>query len=189
MLAPAAGHLASGVPLDAFGPEVDPAGLVPGVVSLPEADAPGAISGEGGGSTVSATASSTSIPRRCWRPGTRPWDRVELRFTDSARSAVGAHVRRRQASELVVLVDSYGLLSVALDRESAAARSSCVPARPVTVVPQGVDVGLASPVRPSSADAAPGARSWRPGTTIALVILLVLILGAAAAQFVLKLGP
>jgi hypothetical protein len=29
----------------------------------------------------------------------------------------------------------------------------------------------------------------RPGTTIAIVILLVLILGAAAAQFVLRLGP
>jgi hypothetical protein len=29
----------------------------------------------------------------------------------------------------------------------------------------------------------------RPGTTIALGILLLLILGAAAAQFVLHLGP
>jgi hypothetical protein len=29
----------------------------------------------------------------------------------------------------------------------------------------------------------------RPGTTIAIVVLLVLILGAAAAQFVLRLGP
>jgi hypothetical protein len=29
----------------------------------------------------------------------------------------------------------------------------------------------------------------RPGTTIAIVILLVLILGAALAQFVLRLGP
>jgi hypothetical protein len=29
----------------------------------------------------------------------------------------------------------------------------------------------------------------RPGTTIAVVILLVLILSAAVAQFVLRLGP
>lgn len=29
----------------------------------------------------------------------------------------------------------------------------------------------------------------RPGTTIAIVVLLLLILGAAVAQFVLKLGP
>ena len=29
----------------------------------------------------------------------------------------------------------------------------------------------------------------RPGTTIALGVLLLLILGAAAAQFVLHLGP
>jgi hypothetical protein len=29
----------------------------------------------------------------------------------------------------------------------------------------------------------------RPGTTIAIVVLLLLILGAALAQFVLRLGP
>ncbi len=29
----------------------------------------------------------------------------------------------------------------------------------------------------------------RPGTTIAIVVLLLAILGAAAAQFVFKLGP
>lgn len=29
----------------------------------------------------------------------------------------------------------------------------------------------------------------RPGTTIAIVVLLALILGAAVAQFVLRLGP
>ena len=29
----------------------------------------------------------------------------------------------------------------------------------------------------------------RPGTTIVIVVLLVLILGAALAQFVLQLGP
>jgi hypothetical protein len=29
----------------------------------------------------------------------------------------------------------------------------------------------------------------RPGTTIAIVVLLVLIFAAAAAQFVLRLGP
>ena len=29
----------------------------------------------------------------------------------------------------------------------------------------------------------------RPGTTIAIVVLLVLILAAAMAQFVLRLGP
>lgn len=29
----------------------------------------------------------------------------------------------------------------------------------------------------------------RPGTTLAIVVLLLMILGAAVAQFVLKLGP
>ena len=72
-------------------------------------------------------------------------------------------------SELVLLVDSYGLLSLALDRESAAG----------DVAPEG------------GQRRHPGARGLgvRRGTTIMIVILLVLILGAAMAQFVLRLGP
>src|SRR5262245_37330513 len=46
VLAPAAGHLAAGADLGSFGPEVDPAGLVPGILSLPEAQADGVLAGE-----------------------------------------------------------------------------------------------------------------------------------------------
>ena len=77
-------------------------------------------------------------------------------------------------SELVLLVDSYGLLALALDRESAAAALGLRAGSGVTLVPEG---------RATSRE------SVRRGTTIMIVILLVLILGAAMAQFVLSLGP
>ena len=74
-------------------------------------------------------------------------------------------------SELVVLVDSYGLLSVALDRRSAAEEL-------------GLHAGSGDHGR-SATRRCP----VRPGTTIALAVLLVLILGAALLQFVFQVGP
>ena len=74
-------------------------------------------------------------------------------------------------SELVVLVDSYGLVSVALDRRSAAEEL-------------GLRGGSGSRSSPT-----PRRCPVRPGTTIALAVLLVLILGAALLQFVFQVGP
>ena len=76
-------------------------------------------------------------------------------------------------SELVMLVDSYGLLSIALDRRVRGRRSCGLRGRRrgITVVPP------------------PGGAPVRPGTTIALAVLLVLILGAALLQFVFQVGP
>ena len=45
-------------------------------------------------------------------------------------------------SELVVLVDSYGLLSLALDRESAAAALGIKAGSGVTLVPEGASLSL-----------------------------------------------
>jgi hypothetical protein len=41
----------------------------------------------------------------------------------------------------VLLVDSYGLLSLALDRRSAAAEYGLAPGVAVTLVPPGVEAG------------------------------------------------
>ena len=80
-------------------------------------------------------------------------------------------------SELVVLVDSYGLLALAFDRESAAAALGAA-RRERRHAGAGRRRGRADPGEP-----------WmRPGTTIAIVVLLFLILAAATAQFVFKLG-
>src|SRR5919106_5628742 len=46
ILAPAAAHVAAGVDLSELGEDVDPAGLVPGLVSLPQHDEGRAIRGE-----------------------------------------------------------------------------------------------------------------------------------------------
>ena len=137
VLAPAAGHLASGVPITAFGPEVDPAGLVPGVVSLPEGDGSGAIAAEVWWVDRFGNCQLNVDPEALLAAGTRPGDRIELRFTDGARTARWVRTYAdAKPSELVVLVDSYGLLSLAFDREPAAVALGLRAGSPVTVVPE-----------------------------------------------------
>ena len=84
-----------------------------------------------------------------------------------------------------MLVDSYGLLSLAYDRRVGGRRPGSPRRQPGHRRARG---------RRDRPHAHPGAAVERvplvrPGTTIAIVILLVLILGAAVAQFVLRLGP
>jgi len=151
VLAPAAGHLAAGVPLEALGPEIDPAGLVPGVVSLPDAEPSGAIAGEVWWVDRFGNCQLNVDPEALLLAGTRPGGHVELRLSDGARSARWVHTYAdAKPSELVVLVDSYGLLALAYDRESAAAALGVRAGSPVTVVPEGVEAGPTRiPVRPS----------------------------------------
>jgi hypothetical protein len=89
VLAPAAGHLAAGVPFAELGTPVDPVTLVPGLVSLPEVRDDGAIVGEvparGRGSRSTWGARSgppvgctpTPTPSRrswcCWSTRTACW--------------------------------------------------------------------------------------------------------------------
>ncbi len=135
VLAPAAAHLATGVPVTALGPEVDPAGLVPGVVSLPEDDGAGAIVGEVWWVDRFGNCQLNVDPDALVAAGTRPGGRVEVRLPDGVRAARWVHTYAdARPSELVVLVDSYGLLSLAFDRESAAAALGLRSGSPVTVV-------------------------------------------------------
>jgi S-adenosylmethionine hydrolase len=61
---------------------------------------------------------------------------LELRFGDQARMARWVRTYAdAKPSELVVLVDSYGLVSIALDRRSAAAELGVRDGSAVTVVP------------------------------------------------------
>ena len=74
-----------------------------------------------GGSTASATASSTSTPPSSPAARVEPGDPVEVHLGTGIRAARWVHTYAdAKPSELVLLVDSYGLLSLALDRESAA---------------------------------------------------------------------
>jgi S-adenosylmethionine hydrolase len=114
VFAPAAAHLCNGVPLDDLGDDVDPATLVPGLVPLTH---------ERDGALV---AQVLWVDRygNCQLnvdPDELPGDHVELSWDGGSRVA-----RRTRAyddiavGEVGLLVDSYGLISIAARRGSAA---------------------------------------------------------------------
>jgi S-adenosyl-L-methionine hydrolase (adenosine-forming) len=151
VLAPVAAHLATGVPVDAFGPEVDAAGLVPGIVSLPEVDDTGAVAGEVWWVDRFGNCQLNIDPDALRALGAQPGDRIEVRCIDGVRAARWVRTYGdAKPSELVAVVDSYGLLSLALDRESAADALGIRAGSPVTVVTEG-SAGRRTrlPVRPA----------------------------------------
>jgi len=138
VLAPAAGHLAAGTPLLELGTQVDPITLVPGLVSLPEKHGGGAVSGEVWWVDRFGNCQLNIDPDELAASGARPGAYVEVRSTREIRSARWVHTyAHAKPSELVLLVDSYGLLSLALHRESAAALLGVRAASPITLVPEG----------------------------------------------------
>jgi S-adenosylmethionine hydrolase len=146
ILAPAAAHLAAGVDAGELGDEVDPAGLVPGLVSLPQHDEGGAIHGEVWWIDRFGNCQLNIDPDELRAHGAEPGGPIEARFGDQARSVRWVHTYAdAKPSELVLLVDSYGLASLALDRGSAAAECHVEPASPVTLVPPGATVSGATP--------------------------------------------
>ena len=138
VLAPAAAHLAAGVDPSELGDEVDAAGLVPGLVSLPRHDEGGAIYGEVWWIDRFGNCQLNIDPDELRAHGAEPGGTLEVRFGDQARSVRWVHSYAvAKPSELVLLVDSYGLASLALDRSSAAAECTLEPASAVTLVPPG----------------------------------------------------
>jgi S-adenosylmethionine hydrolase len=141
ILAPAAAHLAAGVDLTELGEEVDPAGLVPGLVSLPQHDEGGAIRGEVWWVDRFGNCELNVDPDELRAHGAEPGAVLEVRFGDQARSVRWVHTYAdAKPAELVLLVDSYGLASLALDRSSAAAECKLQPGSAVTLVPPGATV-------------------------------------------------
>jgi hypothetical protein len=132
VLAPAAGHL-----------EVDPAGLVPGLVGLPDVQPGGAIAAEVWWIDRFGNCQLNVDPEALAAAGTGPGGRVEVRLPREVRAARWVHTYSdAKPSELVVLVDSYGLLSIALDRASAAAALGLRAGSAVTLVPEGATLSL-----------------------------------------------
>lgn len=137
VLAPAAGFLASGVPLDELGEVVDPASLTPGLVPLPNVEG-GTIVGEVWWVDRYGNCQLNLGPDELGELGARPGETVEVRFGATARSARWVHTYAdAKPSELVLIVDSYGLASLALDRRSAAADCGLHAGSAVTIVPPG----------------------------------------------------
>src|SRR6188472_646306 len=135
VLAPAAGHLAAGVAFAELGTPVDPVTLVPGLVSLPEVRDDGSIVGEVWWVDRFGNCQLNIDPGELGAAGVDA--RVEVHAGGEIRAARWVHTYAdAKPSELVVLVDSYGLLSLALDRESAAATLRLKAGSGVTLVPE-----------------------------------------------------
>ena len=113
---PAAAHLCAGVDLAELGETVDPITLTPGLLPLSREES-GRLVGEVLWVDRYGNAQLNLDPDEVEPFG----DRVTLRWSDQVRTArrAGAYAELR-SGELGLVVDSYGLLSLALDRGSAA---------------------------------------------------------------------
>lgn len=136
ILAPAVGQLAIGTPLADLGEAVDAAGLVPGLLPVPQTGEDGVVRAEVlwvdrfGNCQLNVGAEDLELTRD---------DGVELRLGERSRRArlVGTYADAKP-SELVLVVDSYGLLSLALDRASAAADCGLAAGSAVDLAPKRI---------------------------------------------------
>lgn len=123
VMAPAAAHLCAGVDLDQLGEEFDAVGLIPAVVPLPRVE-DGALSAEILWVDHYGNAQLNVGPEELAEEGG-----LGLGIEEVVRVTVGEQVRSArsvrayadlQSGQLGLVVDSYGLLSLAFDRRSAA---------------------------------------------------------------------
>jgi S-adenosyl-L-methionine hydrolase (adenosine-forming) len=116
VFAPAAAHLSNGVRLEELGREIDPIGLRPGILPLSREE-DGGIFAEVLWVDAFGNAQLNVDPAELEAYG----ERVRLVIDGSARS--GRRIRAfadAGQGEIGLIVDSYGLVAVVLDRRSAA---------------------------------------------------------------------
>jgi hypothetical protein len=137
VFAPAAAHLCAGVPLAELGDPVDVNALLPGVIPLPREEGP-ALIGEVLWVDRFGNCQLNIDPDELGVAGAGEGARLEVHLSGEIRAARWVHTYAdAKPSELVLLVDSYGLLSLAYDRESAAATLRLKAGSAVTLVPEG----------------------------------------------------
>jgi len=140
VLAPAAAYVATDVPLDDLGPAVDPATLVPGLIGLPNTTESGALDAEVWWVDRFGNCQLNVGPEDLIALGAEPDGLVEVRAGDRAKSARWVRTYAdAKPSELVLLIDSYGMVSLALDRRSAAADYGLGSGSGVTLIPPGAN--------------------------------------------------
>jgi len=111
--------------------------LTPGLVPLPNVEA-GALVGEVWWVDRFGNCQLNMDPEELGALGVGPGAHLEVRFGGSARQARWVHTYAdAKPSELVLLVDSYGLLALVLDRKSAAIDCGLRAGSAVTLVPPG----------------------------------------------------
>jgi S-adenosyl-L-methionine hydrolase (adenosine-forming) len=116
IFAPVAAHLCSGVPLSELGTRIDPVQLLPGILPVSDADAEGAIRAEVLWVDRFGNAQLNVDPEQLegW-PATvqlssAGQERIASRVSSFAEVATGS---------VGLLIDSYGLLAIVVDRGSA----------------------------------------------------------------------
>lgn len=141
IFAPAAGYLAAGTPLHELGDLVDPLTLVPGTVPLPR-DEGGRAEGEVLWIDRYGNAQLNIDPGDLAALGVEPGGPLEIRCGQDRRTGrwVGSYAEAN-AYELAVVVDSYGLVSLTLDRRAAAEELGLRPGSAVTLGPVPVEAG------------------------------------------------
>jgi S-adenosylmethionine hydrolase len=138
VLSPAAAYLATGTAMSDLGPSIDPVSLVPGLVGLPQIEDDGTIAAEVWWVDRFGNCQLNVGPDELAALGGEPGGTLEVRMGERVKAArwVRAYADARP-SELVLLTDSYGMASLALDRRSAAAEFGLAAGTPVTIVPPG----------------------------------------------------
>jgi len=150
VLAPAAGYLASGTLITELGEALDPASLTPGLVALPNVEPDGVVEAEVWWVDRFGNCQLNVDPEDLATFGVGMGDTIEVQIGERTRGArwVGTYADAKP-SELVVVVDGYGLLSLALDRASAAAECSLSAGSAVTLrLPVAVPVDVPQPDKP-----------------------------------------
>lgn len=151
VFAPVAAQLCNGLDLDAVGTPVDPATLLPGVIPLPR-DAEGADGAAGGMlCEVLWVDHFGNCQLNVGPDDLDGWgDRVRLRIKDPAggttirSAAIVTSFQQIGQGAIGLVVDSTGMLAVALDRRSAAAELPMAVGDEVILLPG--DDGVSIPV-------------------------------------------
>ena len=143
VFAPAAAHLAAGVPIEALGPEVDTASLLPGILPLTTREGDTLTCevlwvDRYGNAQLNVDADELAALG----------DRVVVRAGEVVRTAVKAGTYADiPAGQLGLVVDSYGLVSLCFDRRSAAAELGLAPVTEVVLEATGDERGTVTEVR------------------------------------------
>lgn len=143
VFAPVVAHLCNGIDLYELGTPVDPDELLPGVVPLPR-EHEGTMCGE-----VLWIDHFGNCQLNVGPDDLQGWGaRVQVIAGDVTRiAALADHFAGIAPGSIGLVVDSYGMLSLALDRRSAAEELGLAAGDQVTLSPfDGVDQVVASPV-------------------------------------------
>ncbi|CAN5751957.1 SAM-dependent chlorinase/fluorinase [soil metagenome] len=152
VFAPAAAHLCAGVPFDALGPAVDTGGLRPGVLPVSRIEGDAVVAEVFWVDRFGNAQLNIGPEELEAMGGERVRLRTSLKGADGLdRTAVVAPTYGALgAGDIGLVVDSYGLVSISLDRRDAATELGISAGDQVTLEPLGDDdrpaAGPATPV-------------------------------------------